>query len=146
MSAPRPTPRQIALIARQEGADQTVVHEALRRMEQNPRVLRGEVTSPAAFFRGIVRGVLADQQTSGRPAAATHSPTQLPAGPPSPPRHALADRIAGRMALRAKNLFAAGHHRAAVAALLAAEFPDASPATVTWAVANGCSLHQALTR
>ena len=55
MRVPWPTRRQIAVIARQEGADGDVVREALRRMAANPRVCRGEVHSPAAFFRPSFR-------------------------------------------------------------------------------------------
>lgn len=109
-----PTRRQIAMIARQEGEDADVVREALRRMGDNPRVRCGEVRSPAAFFRGIVRGVLADHEP---PAAATSGavPPRLGARdamPSPPPDASVAERVAGRMALRARRLFADGADRA----------------------------------
>lgn len=146
---------QIDRIAQQEAADEATVAEALRRMQQNPQFRQGEVRSPAAFFRGIVRGVLADKESGGSgesgspasvpvPALALHlSP---PALPPPKPDQAIrpADRLASRMALRARSLFAQGHDAKTVRDSLLREFPSASPSLVAWAVTQGLSLHRAL--
>ncbi len=137
------------MIARQEGAGGDVVREALRRMRQNPRVHRGEVRSPAAFYRGIVRGILADREslaadTSGEDPLRLGAP-QTP--PPSPPPGAgLGERAAGLMSLRARRLFADGATQAAVPQNLRSEFPNAPPDLVTWALITGAALHNALTR
>lgn len=149
MNAGFPTQRQIAMIARQEGADGDVVREALRRMGHNPRVRDGEVQSPAAFFRGILRGVLADREPpapgiSGEGSLRLAAP-QTP--PPSPPPDAdLGRREAGLMSLRARRLFADGADQATVLRNLTAEFPSAPQDLLTWALITGAALHNALTR
>lgn len=133
---------QIAAIARQENADDAVIREALRRMEESPRWRLGEVRSPGAFFRGIVRAVIDDGGAEGHahrgpPVMPSIKPIEAPTEP---------DRTAGRMALRARRLFAAGAGQGAARDQLRREFPNASPDLVAWALTNGLSLYQALTR
>lgn len=144
-STPSPLPltrAQIQAIARQEGADTETIREAVRRMGESPRLHHGEVHSPGAFFRGIVRGVIADRNAAYdtrralRPTPSA-DPPEAPVGP---------DRIAGRMALRAQRLFAAGAEQTAVCAQLQTEFPHASSDLVAWAVTNGLALYHALAR
>jgi hypothetical protein len=136
-----PNPRQIALIAKQEGADRAAIGEALRRMAANPRVRRGEVRSPAAFFRGIVRGVLADQNRPSQAQAPKPPPqtTTVPLAPP-PAR----DRTPGRMVLRAADLLRDGATLDTVRRALRDEFPNAPADLVEWAVTIGPTLRQAL--
>ena len=139
---------QIETIARQEGADADAIREALRRMAGNPRLKQGEVRSPAAFFRGIVRAVIDDREAerlASRPAPGRRAPQRTPTpGPanamPEP------DRTAGRMALRAQRLFAGGAKSRAVRQQLRLEFPLASSDLVSWALANGLALYHALVR
>lgn len=150
---PEPSPlpltrKQIAAIARQESADAAVIHEALRRMGENPRLRMGEVRSPGAFFRGIVRAVIDDPSVTPpvrRPgpdrSAALPSPPTKPVGVPAEP-----DRTPGRMALRARRMFADGAGEGDVGNLLHQEFPLAPPGLVAWAITNGLALHHALTR
>ena len=148
MSSGFPTRRQIAMIARQEGADGEAVREALRRMGDNPRVRRGEVRSPAAFFRGIVRGVLADHELAGA-ATSGANPSRLDtrrAMASPPPDAGVAEREAGRLALRARHLFADGADHASACQTLKAEFPNAPPDLVSWALIVGAALDQALAR
>lgn len=138
---------KIDWIARQEGADEGTVAEALRRMQQNAQFRQGEVRSPAAFFRGIVRGVLADKESGSPPSVpAPALRFSRPALPSPKPDSAIkpADRMASRMALRARSLFSQGHDEKAVRGLLLCEFPSASQSLVAWAVIQGLSLHQAL--
>lgn len=154
ISQPRPpgvlSQDKIDGIARQEGADEGTVAEALRRMQQNAQFRQGEVRSPAAFFRGIVRGVLADERgggsgsTSSVPAPARRLSRPVPPSPKPDSAIQPADRMASRMALRARSLFSQGHDEKAVRGLLFCEFPSASPSLVAWAVIQGLSLHQAL--
>ena len=145
MRVPWPTRRQIAVIARQEGADGDVVREALRRMATNRRVCRGEVHSPPAFFRGIVRGVLADRQTPAATVCREGSPRpNLLPSTASQPDEGLTERAASRMALRARRLFADGADHAAVSRQLKAEFPSAPSDLIASALANGLSLYRAL--
>ncbi|MHB1766178.1 MAG: hypothetical protein ACYCS1_11815 [Gammaproteobacteria bacterium] len=138
---------QIDLIARQEGADADIVTEAVRRMNRNPRLQQGKVRSPAAFFRGIVRGALADQAASPlRPLPPQHQLTPfLPTSSSDLPQSPTAlDRTPGHMALRAHSLFSAGTDEHIVRRLLHTEFPSAPADLVAWAITNGLALHRAL--
>lgn len=153
VSGPLPrmlTLAQIASIARQEGANPDVVEEALRRMRENPHVRRGEVRSPGAFFRGIIRGVQADRAmlvSQAAPPTSSQggsSAVVAPRGRTCEETATPADRTASRMALRARSLFAAGDHDEAVRDQLCHEFPQAPPDLVAWAVVNGFSLFRAL--
>jgi hypothetical protein len=134
-------PAQLRAIGRQEGATADDLEEALRRMRNNPRVLRGEVHSPGAFFRGILRGVLADRSTTRpappRPVPPAASPTPLP-----PP----VDRTFGRMCLRAYHLSQTGADTPTVIAHLLHEFPSAPTVDVIKAAASGRALYRALSK
>ncbi len=91
-------------------------------MTVNPRLCRGEGHSPAAFFRGIVRGVLADRQTPAATVCREGSPRpNLLPSTASQPDEGLAERAASRMALRARRLFADGADHAVVSRQLKAE-------------------------
>lgn len=148
-SRPSPLPltrTQIGAIARQEGADTETIREAMCRMANSPRLHHGQVHSPGAFFRGIVRGVIADRDASVRARLPDRCPPpKTPATdtlePPAAP-----DRTAGRMALRAQRLFAAGAAPSAVSRQLHSEFPNAPSDLVAWAVTNGLALYHALVR
>ena len=154
-SRSEPTPlaltrTQIDTIARQEGADDATVREALRRMSANPSLRHGEVRSPGAFFRGIVRAVIEDRAAEShvrrldpcrRAPPPTPSASIGPAEAPVEP-----DRTAGRMALRARQLLSAGAAEGAVRDQLHLEFPLASSDLVAWALTNGRALYRALAR
>ena len=85
-------------------------------MGDSPRVRRGEVRSPVAFFPGIVRGVLADHELAGA-ATSGGDPSRLDtrqAMASPPPDAGLAEREAGRLALPVRRLFADGADHASV--------------------------------
>lgn len=139
MTDPLLTDAQVRAIGRQEGATDQDLAEALRRLRQSPRLLAGEVQSPGAFFRGIVRGVIADHESA--PAAAK-PPTPVQ----SPPSAPTADRTFGHICLRALHLFRNGATDADVIAVLVSDFPNAPIVTLTQAMDRGRDLHHALSR
>jgi len=135
------TDSQVRAIGRQEGATDDDLAEALRRLRHSPRFLAGEVQSPGAFFRGIVRGVLADRAPP--PSAATYRPPPAQSPTPSQPP---GDRTFGHICLRALHLFRTGATDADVIATLVAEFQAAPILQVTQAMDRGRELYQALSR
>ena len=54
------TPRQLAFIVQDEAASLDHAAEAARRMLRNPGFTSGQLRSPAAFYRGILRRVVAE--------------------------------------------------------------------------------------
>ncbi len=122
------SPRACALILKQEGATPAQAEEALRRILRHPVNRAGAIRSPAAFFRGVLRGVQDDL------AAQTRNPPPLP--PASPPPH---PNPLGRIYFRAYQILA-GSTPAAAALALRQEFPDAPEPLVhdaiSWAAAS----------
>jgi len=141
---PRLTDAQVRVIGRQEGATDQDLAEALRRLRANPRFLAGEVQSPGAFLRGIVRGVLADRTPAPAPVSKPPPPPQPPLPPPPPPSPS--DRIFGHICLRALHLFRTGATDADVIATLVRQFPDASLVDLAQAMDRGRDLYRALSR
>jgi hypothetical protein len=142
MTGPGLTDTQVRAIGRQEGATDDDLAEALRRLRHSPRFLAGEVHSPGAFLRGIVRGVLADRAPP--PSAATYRPPPQSQSP-TPPAPA-GDRTFGRICLRALHLFRAGAMDADVIATLVAEFQAVPILHLTQAMDRGRELYRALSR
>jgi len=135
------TDAQVRMIGRQEGATDDALAEALRRLGRSPRFLSGEVHSPGAFFRGIVRGVLADHAP---PQSAVAARPPLPAQSPRPAQ--AADRTFGQICLRAMHLFRTGATDAAVIATLVCEFQAVPMVHLAQAMDRGRQLHRALAR
>lgn len=141
---------QIQVIARQEGADEAVTQEALRRMATNPHVARGELRSPGAFFRGVVRGVIADQT------AAHASPPDDRDTQPLPPKPVpiaatvpsgtvpTSDRTFGHLYLDAVRLLREGVTLNTLPDRLAHEHPNAPPPYVAQAVQSAILIHRTL--
>jgi hypothetical protein len=142
VTGPFLTDAQVRAIGRQEGATDDDLAEALRRLRLSPRFLAGEVQSPGAFFRGIVRGVLADRAPP--PSAATYRPPP-PAQSPTPPQPP-GDRTFGHICLRAMHLFRSGATDADVIATLVVEFQAAPIIYITQAMDQGRDLYRALSR
>lgn len=140
MTAPELTSVQVRAIGRQEGACDQDLAEALRRLQQNPHFLADEVHNLPAFFRGILRGVLADHM----PAPAAPPPLPRPALPPA--SASTNDQTFGRICLRALHLFRTGATDADVIATLVCEFHDTSIVDLTQAIDRGRQLHRALCR
>ena len=86
------TPRQLALITADEAATLDQATEAARRMLQNPQFTSGQLRSPAAFYRGILRRVVAE----GLPPAKAAPPAPQTA----PADQALATQILADLAAR----------------------------------------------
>ena len=68
------TPRQLAFIVQDEAASLEQAEEAARRMLQNPQFTSGQLRSPAAFYRGILRRVVAQCPKAVRTAAPARPP------------------------------------------------------------------------
>ena len=86
------TSQQGAFIIAAEAATQDQAAEAARRMLQNPQFLSGQLRSPAAFYRGILRRVVAECP----PARKTAPPDQKTA----PADQTLATKILADLAAR----------------------------------------------
>jgi hypothetical protein len=73
------TPKQLAFIVQDEAASLEQAEEAARRMLHNPQFTQGQLRSPAAFYRGILRRVVAECPKAARtapparPSAATET-------------------------------------------------------------------------
>ncbi len=123
------SPRACVRILKQEGATPAQAEEALRRILRHPAYRTGAIRSPAAFFRGVLRGVQDDY------AAQTRKPPPLPPASPSPRPNPL-----GRIYFRAHQLLLAGSTPDAVALALRQAFPDAPEPLVhdaiSWAAAS----------
>lgn len=74
------TPRQLAFIVQDEAASLEQAEEAACRMLQNPQFTSGRLRSPAAFYRGVLRRVVAECPKAAR--------TPAPAPPPASPETA----------------------------------------------------------
>ncbi len=123
------SPRACLLILKQEGATPDQAEEALRRILRHPAYRAGAIRSPAAFFRGVLRGVQGDLAVQAR------KPPPLPPASPPPRPNPL-----GRIYFRAHQLFLAGSTPDAAALALRQEFPDAPEPLVhdaiSWAAAS----------
>ena len=86
------TPQQIAFIIADESATEDQAAEAARRMLQNPQFLSGQLRSPAAFYRGILRRVVAECPPKARAAP--------PASQTTPADQTLATKILADLAAR----------------------------------------------
>lgn len=84
------TPRQLAFIIADEAATPDQATEAARRMLQNLQFTSGQLRSPAAFYRGILRRVVAECPPPQKTAAAS----------PPPADQAAARRILAELAAR----------------------------------------------
>ena len=104
-------------ILREEAASQADAQEALRRILRHTAYQTGAIRSPGAFFRGVLRRVRDDRETTSRRPPPSPPPAKQNAQPASP---------LGRAYLRAYHLLASGHGRTAVATALQQDFPDAS--------------------
>ena len=110
-------PRACERILREEEASQTDAHEALRRILRHKAYQTGAIRSPGAFFRGVLRRVQDDRETTLRHPPPSPPPAKQNAQPASP---------IGRAYLRAYHLLVSGQSSAAAATALRQDFPDAS--------------------
>lgn len=107
-------------IASEEGASSEGIEEALNRLENHPAWKAGEIRSPLAFFRGIIRGVQRDRAV----AMTTERRPPPPKKAFNPPRLDTADIALGKGRLLALRLFVRGRAQVEVLAVLRESLPE----------------------
>ncbi len=116
-------------ILQEEGASQADAQETMRRILRHKAFQTGAIRSPGAFFRGVLRRVRDDRETTSRRPSPSPPPAKQNTQPASP---------LGRAYLRAYHLLASGQNPAAAAGALRQDFPDASTellaVVLSWAV------------
>lgn len=110
-------------IAAEEGASATVAAEAIRRVRGHPAWRTGQVRSPLAFFRGVLRGVQRDQAV----AAVVLTPPPAPRVPDPPPPRSKEEVRMGKGRLAALRLIHKGLSPDVAEPVLRRSFPELSP-------------------